>query len=418
MRRLFLHNLSIPYAHTKPHFFDFDQNAVFFAEAEDIVITRNAIHSSYLRFLEEIGIISSNVHFLNGQGHVKEWPFSVFADTELQTRIKEHIKSQNGAETIKLDAFMLTEHEINFAQKLGVTYVGNPNHYYHYGSKSNFRSCMKQYGFSVPQGFEHRRDVSDVLLAAGLLFLKGFGDIVIKQDEGVAGLGSRVVAREAFLSSLRSLVDHLRHVSNVGVNPVRSAGFVVERWYNKTMSSPSVQLFISQDGKAHVLSTHAQLFAGNKLSYQGCYSEHYFTVEESTTVQSDALEIGNVLAKEGYRGHCSLNGIILSSGSLLWTELNPRRVISSYPHQIASRLFVDAKQYPYMVKRVFKKQWVNKGISKVLEDLRPFLFDKNSAKGVVPFGYNLLHSEGKVWILSVGDDKREIANRLAEVETI
>lgn len=407
MPKVFLHNLTIPYTHANLGTFDFDQNALFFAESEDIVVTRNLPSRVYLSFLEDIGIKEAGVDIVNQQDYAPG-PNFIFKDKTLAEKVRQKIKDRKASWL--LDSFMLTRAEADWAKNLGIPYHGNPEHYFQFGTKSSFRVLAKKAKLPTPEGFGSLEHKVDGAIAAARLFLKGGGEMVIKQDEGVAGLSSKRIARKDFFSHPFSWHKFFPSESEWGVKPTHSSRFIVEKWHNDAVASPSTQAYIDENRKIKILSLHCQLMRENRMTYRGCLSHHWLSPETKNILESGTYAFGHALAEHGFRGHFALNCIILENGRTLWTELNPRRVSSSYPWQIAKRLEEKYKvPLSYKASRVQRSEWKEKNIEWLLSILDPFLFGRNGPRGVIPYDYGLLSSHGELTLFAADKDQGVVA---------
>lgn len=405
MPKVLLHNLTIQYRHYEPRLFDFDQNAVFFAEAGDIVVTRAKISQEYLSFLEKIGL---NTHGLTLIYPVKqlEGPAAIFEDRDIINKVRSLVRQKESELT--LDSYMLTDKEAHWAKETGLGFVGDPSHYYVFGSKSMFRALAKEHGLSIPVGFENLRGFLDGAVACATLFIKGFPEIVIKQNEGAAGLGSLRFKQKQFLSCLFRPNQLFPGKSGWGLMPLRSSAFVGEAWYQNVVLSPSLQFYIHGSGECELISMHCQLFANNKMTYQGCLSQHWIPQDIRVKLKNEATVFAHILAAKGLRGHLSFNAILLSDKKLLWTEINVRRVSSSYPCQIVKKVGgKDAAALPYICRRLRKKIWRTQSIKQFLEGLRPLLFSPRFKRGIIPYDLGRLNSQGEVYILAVGNNQKD-----------
>lgn len=406
--RVVVHNLSIRYTSQDPHLFYFDENGIFFAQSGDIVVSRRRIGDAYASFLHSIGCLDTGVSFVSGASRAPS-PFSLFEEEEMIRAVIAKKGEPGNGISWSLDYFMLTEWEAGFARKASLSYEGNPDQYYAFGSKSFFREAAKRADIPIPAGSSYRKEPLDIGISMSLLFLKGFAEIVVKQDEGVAGLGSRRVRRDEFIATPFSWGAA---AASFGVEPVRQRTFAVEGWYESAYS-PSIQLHIDQDGAAVILSIHKQLFYPNKMTYMGCVSHHAIPGEVKQRLESASLRFAEYLSREGYRGHLTFNAIVLPRGEIVFTELNPRRVMSSYAFEIARRCARTGEASYYTSMRIERKDWMRKSIADVLEDLSPALFSPSRGGGLIPYDHGLLGPKGQLSLLSIGADEQEAAGYLS-----
>lgn len=405
MPKVLLHNLTIQYRHYDPHLFDFDQNAVFFAEKRDVVVTRAKISEEYLSFLERIGFDISSLTFIFSDKQL-EGPTAVFEDRDIIDNVRQLVKQNKGE--WKLDSYMLTDKEVNWAREAGLSFDGNPSHYHSLENKSAFRTLARKHGLPIPVGFENLQGFFEGGLAVVSLFAKGFPEIVIKQDEGAAGLGSLRLTFSQFLSRLFCSSQLFPGKSGWGLMPLRSSAFVVEAWYQNVVLSPSLQFYIHNNADCQLISMHCQLFDDNKMTYSGCLSQHWIPQDIRVKLEGEATAFTKVLAAKGVRGHLSFNAILLDDGRLLWTEINARKVSSSYPHQIVKRIGgKDAAKLPYISRRLRKKNWRTQSIKQFLAGLEPFLFSPRFKRGIIPYDLGRLNNQGEVYVLAVGENQKD-----------
>jgi len=413
-QKVFLHNLSIEYAHASDELFDFDQNALFFAEPGDIVVTRKKISEEYLLFLTQCGMNFDGVKFVSSESNASSGMKDIFSDESIISQLQSMIDRKRNP---VLDCFILTEHEVKWAKKLGLIYEGQPEHEA-FGGKSAFRSLAKKNGFSVARGFENQNNVLDGALKSAWLLSTGFSEVIVKYDEGVAALGSQRFTREDILTRFRTFENFLFNKYTHGVLPKYSKNFVIEGWYDDALYSPSIQLFITPSGNVEFLSTHIQLFYENKMRYRGCLSSNFIEEDVQKDLVTNGISLATVFARKGYRGHLAFNTIFLPSRKLLWEELNPRRVMSSYPFQICKRMFNDeGKNMYYASKNIQNFDWEGKTINDIINFLKyKFVSDQNG-DGIIPFNYGLLSTEGLLSFIVFADNKKRVMELLKYVET-
>lgn len=419
MKKLLVHNLSIRYGRYDPAAFLFDENALFFAESGDIVVSRRKIPDEYVSFLKQIQCIPEKIHFVFPKNYFGSHTMtSIFEDVGVIRDIAEKKDEyKKMGDFLTLDTFALTEHEVSFAQKLDIGFTGRYEDYYFFGNKSTFRSLAKQNMLPVPNGYEDKKGLYDQALAAAILFFRGASEVIIKQDEGVAGIGSIRIAKKNFVSGSQNPLSFFSAAHRI--IPVKSGASVVEEWHRDVVFSPSIQLYIESSGDIKIYSIHNQLFYENKVTYRGCTSFHWLPEDIKKIVTNRGVEFARVLSAQGYRGHLSFNTIILSDGTLLFNEVNPRRVMSSYPFQIVQRCGgAGASGLRYVSSRVQKNNWRGKDIVHVLTELSPLLFSQERKRGIIPYDHGLLHSKGLLSLLSIGSNSEEAEGFLSHALSI
>lgn len=407
MHRVLIHNLSSKYISVSPELFNFDQNAIFFAETGDIVVVRAESDYEYLNYLRDIGVVPDDIHFVVSQ--TPSSTFSIFEDASIIQKIQRYT-SGNEKEWV-LDAYMYTQCEHDFAQRLGIVSFGNPRHYYQFGTKSGFRTFAKTQGVQIPRGRGGLSDGVSVGLSAAWLYLRGARAVVVKQDEGLAGRSLMRLEKDTFLAKVRAM-DFKSLLPSLGVVPVISDGFVVEEWYQDVVSAPSIEFYISEGGVVSFSSMHEQIFFADGITYRGCRSYQWLPIAIQESVQSKGCILAEALAREGVRGPVAFDAIVRESGEVLFVEANVRRIMSSYAHAIARRISGQNEEtVPYISLRVKKAEWKGKTMDDVIQASGESLYTRTRGRGIIPYDIGMLSSQGSLSLLCVG-------NTLSEVEDL
>lgn len=413
MGRLVFHNFSIDYATVLPAFFNIDQLGLFMASEGDLLVTRNRIPGPFLEILQGAGLPTKALHCASPQRATANDPFSIFSDDEFWGKVSELAKNLS---LRQLDSFIVTSLEERLAHRLTLSLEGNSSLAVKLNNKSSFRHIARGCKIRVPAGFSDIGDTLDALIAGSVLFLTGAKEIVIKQDEGVAGLSSSRLTLERFIST--TLSGRAGEFFTEGVRPFASRRYVVEKWY-PTISSPSAQCFIESDGTISILSLHEQLFYENRMSYRGCRSEHWIAEDLRLKLRKDAAVLAASFAALGYRGHLSFNGIVCFDGAIRWTEANLRRVISSYPFALCKRLFGDsASQYAYVSSWFRKPQWKGLSPEEFARKIEYLLFAKGKTSGILPLEWGMLTSRGQVAVVAFAKRPDEAEALLSNVDSL
>jgi len=417
IKKILLHNISIVYNNPRGGLFDFDQKGIFFAESGDVLVTRREIPRSYLSFLSDIGLKQEGIDYVYADTSLPNTPGAIFVDQSIVRKLRTVLAGEASGWT--LSPFVLTEHEARWAEKLGLDFVGDPVHYYSFGNKSYFRSLAKRHSVRVPKGFENQKNPFDGGIKATILFLFGASEIVVKQNEGVAGLGSQRFSKPVFLRMLLEKKSHfIENFFKNGVVAVESDGFVVEKWYRDVIFSPSIQLYVQENGEVEIISLHVQLFRENNMTYCGCRSDHWIEKEQRSQLEVEGVKIARVCASMGYRGDIALNAIVLKNRDILWTEINPRKVMSSYPFQVKKRLFSQNEDVHYVSKHIKKPNWKRKTIEHIMDRMSESLFSPSKKSGLIPFDYSLLWSTGQLGVVAFGKNTTDTEELMAYAESL
>ena len=394
MKKVIFHNFSFPYASVAPGFFDIDQAGLFFAEPGDTVLTRLPVPQSYYNYAKKIGLLRNDVCFQDF-GCTDNNVDSPFYQTEQIAKIKRILKTKH----FEFDCFVCSELEHRLCRELGIANMIDFKINSKYDNKSNFKKLLKSNNISTPRGKEGI--VSEFSLASNALwlFLNGIKRLILKPDNGFSGLGFRIFDINLLLSQI------LQH--NLFTKRENNQSYVLEEWHDAVIEAPSVQFFISENKRVDFVSAHLQYFI-NGVTYAGCYSAHYLSTSTRNKIITEGKEICTFLAEQGCRGHVGLNAIVNKDRSLLWLELNARRVMSSYPNQVIDRLFQNNEGIYYHTVTLARSFWKSKVLDEVFPSLYPILYHDGHCRGVIPLHYNLLYSRGEITFLCFGRNTEEL----------
>lgn len=405
MPKLLLHNLSISFKDTASDIFSFDQMALFFSEAGDTVVTRRLPNRDYLKFLSDLGLVPRLLNIIV-TGEVAG-PYVLREKPELVRKIFSGIRDHT-----YLDTFMPSFYEEELAKALNLQYPYAPSQYERFVSKNAFRVAARKLGLPIPAGYEYNLTKAQLLASGARLFLLGAREIVVKQDDGVSGNGMLRIKRGAFLKL--TINDGLFPVTRVASSTGR--GFVVEKWIEPVVYRPSVQVFINASGVAEILSIHDQTMRSNGVTYSGCRSQHWLPDDITTKMREIGVRYAQHLAQERFQGHFSVGAVVDVTGNLYLNELNPRRVISSYPCQIIAKLGFARDTVPYAVIEVFNERWLGLDVATLLNILKTELYDCRKGRGVIPFDLKFM-AHGQIMLMVIGlsiSDVEEQINMIYE----
>jgi len=403
MPKLLLHNLSIPFKDTASDIYDFDQMALFFSEAGDTVVTRHLPNPDYLKFLSDLGVIPKSLNIVVA-GESAD-PYVLRDKLELVKKIRLGVSG----ETI-FDGFMPSLYEEELAKELNIQYPYATSQYERFVGKNKFRVTAKKLGLPIPNGYQHHLTRVQLFVSGAKLFLLGAREIVIKQDDGVSGSGIVRIKRRAFLR----LAMNGRIWPATRVEPSTGRGFVVEKWVDSVVYRPSVQVFIDVSGAVRILSVHDQTMRDNGVTYSGCRSQHWLPGEIVANMREIGLIYAQHLVQEHFSGHFSIGGIVDVAGRLYLNELNPRRVISSYPYQIITKLGFVRDTVPYAVVEVFSERWYGLDVAMLLNIFKTELYDSRKGRGIIPFDLKFM-AHGQVMLMVIGLSINDVEDQIKKI---
>lgn len=259
-------------------------------------------------------------------------------------RVIERLRRMlEGSEHTLIIPFMSTELEAQLGLALRTPVYGPDPSLSFLGSKSGSRQVFARAGHPGPRGVEGVRDLGDVLGAVQQIQAESaVGDVMVKLDEGVSGLGNAVVrlpphaSRSQVEQAVRSL-----EAEDTTVEPdaflealERTGGIVEELVKGDDFCSPSIQLRASPLGEVEVLSTHDQVLGGtHQQTYLGCkFPAHD---DYARLLVEPGLAIGKELASRGVIGRFGIDFVAIRHAEDGWqlrpVEVNLRNGGTTHP---------------------------------------------------------------------------------------
>ncbi|MFN8612016.1 MAG: peptide ligase PGM1-related protein [Vulcanimicrobiota bacterium] len=283
----------------------------------------------YLHFLR-------HVPFSHGRNRLRLQPLldreirplteKMLARPALLERLRRQIaKSPNAYLTV----YRSTELEMRLAVELGIPIMGTDPRHQQYSAKGRARALFQSLGLAVPPGEVDLHDLDD--LAAALVRLQSQGVIsvetprvVVKQNDGVSGLGNRDLSLMPFWNLLVS--EHLlleekharlgqalrRHWGDAEGRAFwprfeRLGGLVEQQLSGESVS---VQLQISPLFEVSVRGVHHEL-----LDKHGRYRGAVFPAPDplAQATVGRARKVGEALAAQGVQGRVEVDFLVTSA---------------------------------------------------------------------------------------------------------
>ena len=262
--------------------------------------------------------------------------------------------------------FNTTDLERELAVRLGVPmYAADPD-FFAFGTKSGGRQIFEDEGVAHPLGEENLDSEAALISAIARLRARKpeIKKMIVKLNEGVAGLGNAVVdlsaldepgaaAEEAGIAGcLRAMLfEDSAATHEAYMEAWRADGGIVEELVEGAqVQSPSVQMRNTPLGEVQLLSTHDQILGGpSGQSFVG--ASFPANPEYSGLITRDALKIGQRLAREGVIGRYAVDFLLVrDDDSEQWRpyaiEINLRKGGTTTPYltlQYLTRGSYDAK---------------------------------------------------------------------------
>ena len=233
--------------------------------------------------------------------------------------------------------------EVELAIKLGIPIYGAHPSLGWAGTKQGGRRLFAEEGVPHPVGLDARSAEELVPAIQEIQATRpGVGEVIVKVDEGVSGLGNAIVDVEGAETAaelgrrLAALEPEDREVTRDEYLDSfdRQGGIVEERIRGRSFRSPSVQLRLSPDGEAEILSTHDQVLGGpHGQTYFGCR----FPADEAYAgvIAREGLKVGRRLAREGALGRAAVDFVAVQDSTGSWqpyaVEINLRCGGTTHP---------------------------------------------------------------------------------------
>ncbi len=250
--------------------------------------------------------------------------------------------------------FNSTPLEQELSIKLDIPLLASSPELSYWGSKSGSREIFAQCNLLHPDGSKLVFTIDDLIRETAELLMRktNLKKVVFKLNEGFSGEGNAVLdlsGISALFSSDLSLVKcenliaqiiHEAKVQGEGetwltyCDRIPELGVIVEEFIEgKEKYSPSVQGYITPNGKVEILSTHDQILGGEEQQiYLGCS----FPADSSYRLQLQelALKVGEELVKKGAMERFGVDFLAVKKNNqwqLYAIEINLRKGGTTHP---------------------------------------------------------------------------------------
>jgi hypothetical protein len=236
----------------------------------------------------------------------------ILARPRLLARIRQAITEHDNAH---MTCFNVSNLERTLAVQLGVPIYGCDPDLLQFGSKSGSREIFREANLSIPDGFEHLADATDV--AEALAMLKGrtpdLRRAVVKLNEGFSGEGNAIfnfdgAPQDVNLQNwveekLPDMAFEARDMTwESYAAKIGEMGAIAEVFVEgDAKRSPSAQYRIDPLGQVEIISTHDQVTGGSSGQiFLGCR----FPADETyrLEIQAEGLKAAEVLRRKGVLG--------------------------------------------------------------------------------------------------------------------
>jgi len=392
MQQIIFHHLSVPYAQAHSDQVFFEHNGMFYAEAGDMVILRGGLPSEaeWFSVLHEAGFIAPDINVF----HMP--PSFTQADIEKDQIVRDAISQFLQNRECSYDVFMESAFEHRLSALWDIKLLSLQGQYEKYYTKSSFRESAQLIDLPIADGFSSLVGQTSIEEAARQLFVKGNTELVIKHDAGTAGLSMARIT-EPDVSNVQNLMP------SVDVQSDTDDTYIVEAWHTDILYRPSLQVYIDPVSGPQLISVHDQHMLSNQMTYAGCASQDWIPAHIVEEIHATTRPHLKMLHEQGFVGHLSYNAIVNDKDEVLYTEINPRKVISSYAARIAKRLGTDK---PYRLVRIENSNWQGLAPMDVVHKLGSLRY--TSGTGALPIDCKYLGAFGIAMLLVFGSDKKEV----------
>jgi hypothetical protein len=259
------------------------------------------------------------------------------------------------------------------------------------------------------------------LTTALSLLAKRHRRLVVKMPDSAGGVGN-VVLDSAVVAGL----DHdslLAHVWQRTGRDGRGWSFplLVGAWDDPVVDSPSVQLWVPQqgDGLPVVEGVFSQVLKGARGAFVGA-TPSWLPSGCQQRLAGEAVRLAYLFQELGYFGRCSFDAVLagddVDSAAVHWVDANGRWGGVSIALTAANRLVGDWQRRPFVIVQRSRLRMPPRTLPVVLDDLGPSLFQRSDGRtgAVVLAPCRLVEGSGMNLMVLAGD----VATAEAEAEAV
>ena len=253
------------------------------------------------------------------------------------------------------------------------------------------------------------------------LLAKRHRRLVVKMPDSAGGVGN-VVLDSAVVATL----DHDRLLAHVWEQTGRagrgwSFPLLVGAWDDPVVDSPSVQLWVPQqgDGLPVVEGVFSQVLKGARGAFVGA-APSWLPSGWQQRLADEAVRLALLFQELGYFGRCSFDAVLagsdLESAAVHWVDANGRWGGVSIALTAANRLVGDWQRRPFVIVQRSRMQMPPRTLPAVLEDIGSQLFQLSDGRTgtVVLAPCRLVEGSGMNLMVLAGD----VAAAEADAETV
>lgn len=371
----------------------------------------------------------------------------------LVTKIKNSLRPNKSY----MVCFNSTPLEEELSIKLDIPLLASSPELSYWGSKSGSREIFSQCNLLHPEGSQLVFTVDDLIRETAQLLIKKshLKKVVIKLNEGFSGEGNAVLdisgisplfSLDISLVKAENLIAQIIHEAKVQgegetwqsyCDRIPELGVIVEEFIEgEEKFSPSVQGYITPNGKVEILSTHDQILGGDEQQiYLGCS----FPAHSSYRLQLQELgiKVGEELAKKGAMERFGVDFLAVQENNkwqLYAIEINLRKGGTTHPFMTLKFLTNGTYNYQdglfYSPEEKVKYYLASDNLQKpnyhglLPNDLMDIVtkhrlhFDSSTKTGTIFHLMGALSEFGKLGLTSIGNSRQEAINIYKNIETV
>ena len=386
-------------------------------------------------------------------GSLKPLTQKILERPRLVNKIKNSLRSDKSY----MVCFNSTALERELSLKLNIPLLASDPQLCYWGSKSGSREVFAECGILHPDGSPLVHTLDDLIKETTLLLIRkpNLNKVVIKLNEGFSGEGNAVLnvrsiisclAQDISLEKKQYLVAQIISEAQVQgegetwasfSDRIPELGVIVEEFIEgKVKYSPSVQGYITPNGKVEIISTHDQILDDQEGQiYLGC--SFPARDEYRLQLQELGLKIGLELAKKGAMERFGVDFLAIKEDEqwqIYAIEINLRKGGTTHPfmtlkfltngtYNYQDGLFYSREQKPkyYIASDNLQKSQYHGLLPYDLMDIitkHRLHFESSTETGTIFHLMGALSEFGKVGLTSIGNSWQEAEAIYQNIENV
>ena len=377
----------------------YEHRAIVTASDGDILVFSCAPDPAYLLYREKVlGFRKDNIIIAGGSG--TNLAQRIFNDPHTLLEIKSRITSD-----FEMDVFYVSVDERRLADELGILLLGDHELTEVVGSKSGFRDLARKAGVPISDGMENLG--LDQVNWAVRAYISQEKPIVIKDDQGVSGLGNFRIDPQEVNGDLNQVVQRALQQINFRCG-------VVEEWKDGVVSSLGIQGYITDDDCLLLSDFWQQILEGVNCKYIGSSTPVDVPDFMRQSIFFDVYRLMEEYQSAGWRGNVNFDLIICEDNTYFFVECNARKSAPYYPRRFAELCGVTAQ--PIMSTLIFSETLKQLSFSELLKLSQGLLFSREDPRGIVFYNDGIMRC-GEIQVIIVGNTHEELSGYREELQS-